>query len=160
MSKQSIGVLTGVLALGFLAACGSGDEGSLTKAEFIERGDAVCTAANKQSAKRYSALAKANEEKASDGNQRQERTLEEEGIEVGEKVIVPNAEDQADGLAGLSSPEGDETKIDAIVGAIEAGVAKATSDPSSFYGKSYPFDEANQLMREYGFKVCGGTNEA
>lgn len=153
MIQRSTTVLASVAILALLLGCGSSEsDETLTKAEFIKRGDAVCTQANKQSAERYSSLAKQN---VSNGSK---RSVEEEGIEVGEEVLVPNAEWQAEGLAELSPPEGDETEVDAIVSSIEEGVKQANADPSSFYGKDYPFDEANRLMRDYGFQVCGRTN--
>lgn len=154
MSKRSIAVLASAVALAILSGCGSSnDEESLTKAEFIKQGDAICTESNNQSAKQYRILAKAN-----NGKKAPEKSLEEEGIEVGEKVLVPNAEMRAEGLAELQPPEGDEEEIAAIVSAIEAGVEKTKADPSSFYSKNYPFDEANKLMIKYGFQVCGGVN--
>jgi hypothetical protein len=156
MSKRSIAVLAGAVALAFLSGCGGGDdEEALTRAQFIKQGDAVCTEANERSAKLYNAFLKENA--TSSGPK---KSFEEEGIEVGEKVIVPNAELQAAGLAELPPPEGEEEKVDAIVGAIEAGLTKVKANPSSFYGKSYPFEEANRLMSEYGFEVCGKATKA
>ena len=152
MDKRSIAVLASAVAL--MSGCGGDEqEESLTRAVLIKRGDAICVKANEQSKKRYDDLMRKNTSR-----QAAKRSFEEEGIEVGEEVLVPNAEEQAEGLSELPPPDGDEAEIEAIVEAIEAGIAKANSDPGSFYSDEYPFDEANLLMVEYGFKVCGGGN--
>ena len=155
MSKRIITMLVALVALAAVAAgCGDDEDAgaeTLTKAEFIKRGDAMCQRANKEFQRDLQALGTENRKKGVTG-----RTLREEGIEISEKIFLPNTQSRADRLAAIPPPSGDEGEIEAIVKAIERGIAKGEEDPNTLFNQNaYPFDEANQLQQKYGFKVCG-----
>jgi hypothetical protein len=142
-------VLTGVLAMVAIATgCGGGDSERLTKAEFIEQGDAICEQSNNQIRKEYEAFAKSNEVKEAELTNAQ-------GAEIGGQILLPNMQTQAEELRELNPPEADEKQIVKMLDALEAGIAKARDEPKSLIGADYPFAETNELAQKYGFKVCG-----
>jgi len=154
LSKRLTLLLAVVMALGVIAAgCGSSDDDStdttvtLTKAEFIKQGDAICKQANEQSQSDAEDFAKENDfelEKAS------KEQLEEA---IGE-VLVPSLNQQAEEISALGAPEGDEEKVDAIVVSLEGAAEEIESDPGAVF-EGEPLDEASKLAGDYGFKVCG-----
>jgi hypothetical protein len=129
-----------------LAGCGGGGSGSgsseLSKAEFIEQADAICTKADKtQSA----ALAKATKEVT--GNVSSVANQKHLVVSAG----LPPVQQEAEEIAGLGAPKSDEGEINAFVEAIEGGVEESEKDPSKL---EPAFAEANELGAKYGFKAC------
>lgn len=123
---------------------------ALTKAKFIKLGDAICAATDKKQNAAFKAYsAKHPGEKP--GKASQEKVI----VSVG----LPPIHVEAEELAGLSAPGGDQAKISAIVQGIEAATAKAEKDPSSVLlrGVGNPFFEVDGLAREYGFKACASA---
>lgn len=154
MNKASLLALAALVALAaLLAGCGGGEETTdsatvtLTKAEFIKQGDAICKEANEENEAEAEEYAEENGftlEKASD------EQLEEA---VGD-VLVPSLERQADELDALGAPEGDEEQVEEIVVALEDATGEIADDPSLvFEGKT--LEEPNELAKAYGFEVCG-----
>ena len=141
------------IALVALAGCGGSDDGgeetqeTLTKVEFIERGDEICSKAEERSEPEAEEFAEENGfdlEKATDGEL-------EEAIAA---VLVPALNQQAEEIDALGAPEGDEEEIDAIVAALENGTAEVEDDPGLVL-EGTPLKEASQLARDYGFEACG-----
>lgn len=145
---------TAVLTLAALSAgCGgSGDSttASLTKAQYIKRGDAICT--------------KAEQEQLA-GVERFQRETHVEALGVGsseeqlvKEVGIPPLRLETEKLADLPAPQGGETQVKAYVAALEEGMQAAEKEPGLLLeaGKS-PFAEAEELASAYGFRVCGGA---
>lgn len=138
------------IALVAITSCGGGDdsgEETLTKAEFIEQGDEICSKAEERSEPEAEEFAEENGfnlEKATKGEL-------EEAIAA---VLVPALNQQAEEIDALGAPEGDEEKIDAIVVALQDGAAEVEDDPGLVL-EGTPLKEASQLARDYGFEVCG-----
>lgn len=139
-----------VVASVAIVGCGGGDDDSeetLTKVEFVEQGDAICEKAEKQSETEA-------EEFAEENGFDLEKATEEELEDAIAEVLVPALNRQAAEIDALGAPEGDEEKVDAIVVALEDGVAEVEDDPSLVFDGS-PLKEASQLAKDYGFEVCG-----
>lgn len=167
MRHRTIATLLALAAFAVLVAgCGSsgggssssgesssaGGEGSssLTKAELIKQGDAICKQGNEDVEGEANEFAKEN---GIDVNK--PSTSEQE--EVVSEVIGPAIMRQAEKIAELGAPSGEEEEVEAIVAAVEAGAEEAEQEPGSILnGKGGgPFAEANKLASAYGFKVCG-----
>jgi hypothetical protein len=154
LNKASLLALAALVALAALiAGCGGGDETTdsttvtLTKAEFIKQGDAICKEGNEDNEAEAEEFAEKNGftlEKASD------KQLEDA---VGE-VLVPSLNRQAEEINALGAPEGDEDKVEEIVVALEDATEEIEDDPSLVFEEK-TLEEPNQLADAYGFKVCG-----
>lgn len=152
MHKGCIALLNGaIVAVALLASGCGGDtsEAHLTKTQLIKKGDTICQQAD---GKRLAALApymkKAKEGKGLPPRARQEELVVE--------LVLPPFQEEAEELAELNPPEGDEEQVQALIDAIEEAVERGEADPSSILGgASSQFGEAEKLGREYGFEHCG-----
>jgi hypothetical protein len=167
MAVVAIGLVATVCAAG----CGSGDGDSqgggnsaatsggggatdragavLTSAEFKQRGNAIC--------KRGGALVKAGlaafvkkhsiQSPASMTLAQQEEFIED--------VVVPSVQRQAEEIARLAAPKGDEAEVAAVVAGLE-GVAKSGDEAAnSILARSAPpMAAVNGAARKYGVKEC------
>jgi hypothetical protein len=157
LSKRLLVLCAGALALGLLVAgCGSSDDSSeentssLTKAEFIKQADAICEKAGDEVEVEVEAFAEEND--IPTDKEPSDEVKEEIVIEV----LVPNIEEQAEGIAALGAPSGEEEQVDQIVEGIETAASETSEDPSSVIsGDDGAFKGVNKEAKEYGFKVCG-----
>ena len=144
MKKLAL-TLLGTLAVALLASgCGGGDDDSISKDEFLQKGNAICAKGNQE-------LDQAANEVFSAG---QQPTPEQVTTFVNEDLL-PNVEGQISDLRDLGIPEGDEDQVNAILDAADEGVEKTKADPASGFEGADPFAEANKLARDYGLVACG-----
>ena len=148
-SNRLIPLVLVVLGLALVGAgCGGGDDkssSSLSKAEFIRKGNAICAAGNKQIEAKAGQLF-GTKQKPSEGELKQ----------FASTVLLPSVEKQVAELKKLSPPSGDEDEVKAILDAAQDGIDKGKQDPLSLtQEKGGPFDKANALARKYGLTVCG-----
>ena len=152
MKKGELAVLGALAALAMLiAGCGGGGDDTtvvLTKAEFIEQGDAVCKKGNKMSETEVEDFAKEQGFKLEEPNKKQAE-------EVVTEVLVPNLQRQAKELAALEPPKGDQAEVEAIVASLDEATAEFEKEPVSFF-KETALAKPIRLENAYGFKVCGG----
>jgi hypothetical protein len=150
MSKRFVALLAGVAALVMLmGGCGGSDEEPLTKAEYLKKADAICAKASSEMAADYQAFAKENEIKKG------ELPSSAQGREVAKALYLPNLQRRVESLATLSSPSGDEEKVEAFLSAAERGIAEAEKNINGLLGQGkYPFEEAKKIGATYGYKVC------
>lgn len=133
-----------------LVGVGCGDSGSdsLSKAEFVEQGNAICKAGEEASNAGVTAFIKA-ESKKYPGN-----TLNKKGEE---KMIVegavPPIEKMVKELSELGAPSGEEKSVNAIITGFEEGIAEVKKDTSvAFTGD--PFGKPNEAAKKYGLTSC------
>jgi hypothetical protein len=137
---------TTMLVALMLSFGGCGSESRLTKAQFIQRSDAIC----KQAAADQVRLAAQHKGEVVSGN-----------FEAVTAVFVPPMERELRRLKALSPPQGDEAKVRAILKGIESGVKDAKADYLDLFVKETdPFTEADALARKYGFKTCAESSHA
>lgn len=136
------------------AGCGGGNNNgggsvtgstSLTKAEFISKGDAICEKGEKKFPAEMEAFAQ--EHKVT------KRISQALGEEATQTVLVPSLQAQADQLARLGAPSGEEDEVEAIVGGLQGVLAEAEDDPSVIESAGQLAEVAN-LAKSYGFEVC------
>lgn len=154
MNKALPAALAVLVALAVVVAgCGSDDEATtdetvtLTKAEFIKQGDAICQKGNDESEKEAEEFAEENDfelEKASD----------EQLEEAVSEVLVANLRGQLDELEALGAPEGDEEQVEEIIDSLEGATDEIEDDPSVVFDGDV-LKEPGELAQDYGFKVCG-----
>ncbi|HWO47338.1 MAG TPA: hypothetical protein VNM41_04690 [Solirubrobacterales bacterium] len=157
MNKALLAALAALAVVAALVAgCGGGDDtttdetATLTKAEFIKQGDAICEKGNEELEGEFQSFAKENDIPL------EKEPNTEQSEELVEEVLVPNIQNQAEELRALGVPSGDEDQVNAMLDSLEEGIEEAEDDPGDlFSGKTDPFGKANKLASEYGLKVCG-----
>jgi hypothetical protein len=145
------GAAGALIVVVFAVGCGGSSSGSssLTKAEFIKQGDAICKEADERTKAEYEDFAKQhNIAEGQEPTQAQQR-------ELAETVGLPSIADQVKELGELGVPTSEGQKASAVVDEVAKALKKAEAYPSAILGSSSPFVEASKLAQEYGFKVCG-----
>lgn len=150
MYRRTFAILISVLALGaFAAGCGDDDESTetVTKAEYVEVGDAACKEAVKTGREEL-------EEYLSEQNDGKlpSRDQEEELIET---VIVPLLEKQIEGLEEAGLPKGSEKEAEAFLTELESVKTEAEENPVGTAASGTPFAESEAMAQALGFKECG-----
>lgn len=154
MSNRAITLFVGVFMTVALVATGcgdDGDDGSLTKAEFVKKANAICTAGNEEIEKGVESFAKEN----SPGGG---RLTDAQLAEGAEEFVIPSVRKQVDKIAALGTPSEDGEQAEEIVEAAEEALEEVEDEPALAVpqtGDPNPFAEANRMAREYGLTVCG-----
>jgi hypothetical protein len=134
---------------GSTAGSASSAEGSssLSKAEFVEQADEICTEGKQKGLEEMSAYAKAH---ASPGEPKLE-TL----AKALQAAFLPAVQTQVDEIRALGAPQGDEAEVKAILAALEEAVESASkSSPSAGPNFGSNFKHSGELAREYGLNGC------
>lgn len=147
----TLAVAAAILASG----CGSSSEaieiqtGSLSKAEFIKKADAVCTKSQEKAGrelvgymdKHHITLSGTMPNATAAG--------------LFDSVIEPTYRREITEISELGAPDKDAEKVVAMLEAIEAGLAKAQRDPAGAFSHSELVPNAGELARAYGLTGCG-----
>lgn len=155
MSKRLIALLVGVVAvLAVFAGCGGGDGdsdgdgSSLTKAEFIEKADAICKDGEKS-------IEDGAEQFAEDNDVDVEKPTKQQQEDVIRQVVAPEIRKQAEEIGQLGAPAGEGKEVEAIVAAVEEGADELEGEPAQLLEGKNPLAEGSKLAHEFGLKVCG-----
>lgn len=139
-----VSLLAAVALLAFVAGCGDddgdtggGEQATLTKAEFIDRGDRICEKWEQRSETEAEEFA---EEKGFDLEDPDKEQLEEAITEV----LVPALNQQAEEIEALDAPEGDGERVEEIVTALESAADEVEEEPSRAFEGHTP-NEAGEL---------------
>ncbi|HVY79063.1 MAG TPA: hypothetical protein VG898_11205 [Solirubrobacterales bacterium] len=135
--------LAACLVAGLLAtACGGGSDStaSLSKAQIVKQGEAICKKAKKEQTAALAKLAGKSKQGKPD-----QQFLEEVVIEV----ALPPIQTAAEELAAIGVPQ-------EIVSGFETAIGEGESDPSGVAGgpKTTPFKEVNAKAAAYGLATC------
>jgi hypothetical protein len=150
LSKRLIAMLFGVLAMAAIAAgCGDSGGSSLTKAEYIKRGDEICKKGNEGNENEFEAFAKEK------GLKQNEAPTEAQKEELVTDVVLPSISKQAEELGDLGTPETEGEQAEAIVESLDEAIEKAEAEPARVLGGQGPFEGVDKMAAEYGFRVCG-----
>ncbi len=157
MSKRLIALFAGVIAIALIAAgCGSSSDSSstttasITKAQLIKQGDAICAAGNKEIEAEFEAYAKKN------GLSENKEPTKAQQTELGETILIPSVQKQVDEIRALGAPSGEEEEVTAILDTVQEEIEQTEEEPATLASSnSEPFAKGNKMAQEYGFKVCG-----
>jgi hypothetical protein len=156
VSKRFVALLAALAALALIVAgCGSGGDStestsSLTKAEFVKKGNAICAKGNKEIEEGFEKFAKENNITPSKQPTKAQLT------EFSEGVLLPLVRKQVEGIRDLGIPSEGEKEAEKVLQAAEKAVEEGEEDPSKLATQNGgPFAEANKLAREYGLTACG-----
>lgn len=134
---------------GSTESAGSGEitveTGSLSKADFIKKANAICEA-NQQEFQQKLALATKNNASQSDPS-----AMATEMVDEG---LVPIYEGQIEQISALGAPKGDEDLVAAYLEAIQEGLESAHANPIKTVQRLTPFGKAIVRAKAYGLRVC------
>lgn len=146
MTKGLVAFIVALLALGvvLLSGCGGGsDEESLTKAEYVRKGNAIC---GKWQQARGDMFRSINQELKPPVTQKKKE-------DVILQLLAPY-ETATEGLAELPLPDGAEKEAEAVVTAMEDGLAQAKANPGTLVSSNVPFAKSNELAEDFGLTEC------
>jgi hypothetical protein len=117
-------LLAAVVAALVVAGCGSSDdtsstEASLTKAEFVKEGNAICEAGDKE-------INAGFEKVFPKGKQPSKAEL----AEASEDVLIPSVSKQVEEIRALGAPAGEEEAVEKFLTGAEEELEKGEEDPT------------------------------
>ena len=159
MNKRLIALFACIVPFALIAAgCGSSNDttstASLTKAQFLKQGNAICAAGNKEINEGFkSFFEKSNLKK----NEEPSKAQKEEAAET---ILIPAIRKDVDGIRALGAPEGEEEQVEEILDAAEEALEKVESDPTAAFNENNDaFANVNKMSSEYGLTACGEEEE-
>ncbi|MBS1677298.1 MAG: hypothetical protein JST08_07925 [Actinobacteria bacterium] len=167
--RRLVAALFAVLAIAVVAAgCGGGGDSTAgtdttgstdteaesgaaapAKAAFIKEADKVCSDAELELSEEVIAYAKDQgidieaEEEPSDAQK----------TEIYEQIVIPNIARQAEELAALTPPKGDEEAFEDLTSTLADEAQAAEEDPGNL--DEGAFEEASKKAHEFGLTSCG-----
>ncbi len=137
-----------------VAGCGNGSSSSSTeatatisKAEFVAKGNAVCAKGEKAQEAEVNAYVK----KHGLENKKPSKAQEAELVET---VFAPNIQSQIDGVKALGAPSGEEQQVSAALGLSQQTLEKIEAKPELVSGNQDPFAAAGKELHALGLKKC------
>jgi hypothetical protein len=157
VSKRVIALLAALAALALIVAgCGGGSDStestsSLTKAEFVKQGNALCAKGNKEIGEGFEKFAKEH------GFSKEKEPSQAELVEAVETVLIPKISKEIESIRALGTPAEGGAEAEAVLDAAEEALEKGEEDPSVMASEESagPFAKANKLAREFGLTKCG-----
>jgi hypothetical protein len=160
LKKPVIVLLAALAALAVVAVAGCGSSSSsstestasLSKAEFLKKGNAICKEGNESINSEFEEFDKENNlsETAEPPKEAQEEAVEQ--------VLIPAINRQVEEVKALGTPEGDEGELAELISAEEGVVEEAEENPLLLFESTAKQKEANKLATDYGLTVCGEEN--
>lgn len=154
MSNRFIALLAALAALALIGAgCGSGSgstdsTSSLTKAEFVKQGNAICAKGSEEIEEGFEEFVKEN---GLSKTKAPSKAVQEEAVEA---VLIPRISKELESIRALGPPD---EEAEAVLEAAEEALEKGEEEPSAMLKEESagPFAKANKLAREYGLTKCG-----
>jgi len=147
-------VLMAALIVGVcVAGCGSSDSTStettatISKAEFVAKGNAVCVKGEKAQEAEINAYVKKH------GLENKKPTTAQQA-ELVETVFAPNIQSQIDGVKALGAPSGEEQQVSSALELSQQTLEKIEANPELAFGKGDPFAAAGKQLHALGLKKC------
>jgi len=151
-------VVAGTILLG---GCGGGggsdgsvtvETGSLSKAEFISRANAICTAVRNQFSREYEEFVT---------NRRKGHSAATESAflhETIEKLVVPDYEKRMiGGIATLGAPPAYAPEVTKFLEALKQRLVEIQDNPEKLIQTAFPFSSASKAAEAAGLKGCANS---
>jgi hypothetical protein len=119
-----------------------------TKAVFIKEGDEICTGEENELNKEIEAFAKEN-----NIDLKKDELSSAQETELFQELVLPNIAKQAEEIAALTPPEGDEETIEDLTDTLTSEVEEA--EDAGGKPASDTLAGATKKAKAYGFKSCG-----
>ena len=154
--RRSIALLAGFVLLLVGAGCGDGSSndgitvqtGSLSKAEFIEKADAICKAGQAEFVANFTQFSKVHQAELNDPAKK-EKLLNE----IVESLIDPTIEEDIERISGLGAPNSYAPQVTKFLTALQARLDEAHEDPSGLVIQ-HAWKKATDVAKAVGMKGC------
>ena len=153
-----VAALVALLIALFATGCGSSssDEvevqtGSLSKAAFIKKADAICEAARTEFLAKYSKFLETHSSVVNGADQGAKEALLGEILE---SLLAPNIEGQVTQISALGAPKDFAPEVSNFLNALQARMDKALDNPASFTTTPTPFVQAENIARQATMNGC------
>jgi len=148
-------VVAGTILLG---GCGGSDgsvtveTGSLSKAEFVDRANAICATVRNQFTREYEAFIR-------NGRKGHSAEAESEFLhETIEKLVVPDYEGRMiDAIAKLGVPSGYAPEVTSFLEALKQRLVEIQDEPEKLIQTAFPFSSASKAAEAAGLKGCANS---
>lgn len=148
MINRICGAIAIALLVAVAAGCGSSNSSSdnaPTKAEFLQKGNAICKSGGKEIDAKGKAL-------FGGGKKPSPAQLQQ----FAKEDLIPGIQKQVDGIDNLTPPKGDEAKVNAIVASANADLKQGKANPKLLLSDK-SFQRTDKLANAYGLKACGSS---
>ena len=151
MKKGIFALIAATMAIALVAAgCGDSDDdtttASITKAEFLKQGNAICKAGNDEIDSEFEKFAEEN------NLSEDEEPTQAQFEEAAEDFLLPSVSRQVEEVRALGVPEGEEDAVNAFLDSAEAEVEAIEADPSLLEGDA--FEDVNKEADAIGLSAC------
>jgi hypothetical protein len=119
-----------------------------SKAAFIKEGDEICTDDENELNEEIEGFAKENNLDLS-----KDKLSSDQETELFQELVLPNIARQAEELAALTPPEGDEETIEDLTDTLTSEVEEA--EDAGGKPAADTLAGATKMAKAYGFKSCG-----
>jgi hypothetical protein len=137
-----------------VAGCGSSNNSTSTettatisKAEFVAKGNAVCVKGEKAQETEINAYVKKH------GLENKKPTTAQQA-ELVETVFAPNIQSQIDGVKALGAPSGEEQQVSSALELSQQTLEKVEANPELVFGNKNPFVAAGKQLHALGLTKC------
>lgn len=158
MNARGFLAAAAIAALVLLAGCGSSSDpeitvqtGSLSKAEFVEKADAICAAARREFLAKYSSLVLAHKSVIASGDEEREVALLGEAVDT---LLAPNVEGQIEQIGELGAPSADAPKTTLFLEALQERLGELQANPAELTATTTPFKRAEDAAKRVGMQDC------
>lgn len=127
--------------------------GSLAKAKFIKKADAICEAAQGEFGPKYQAFLRKHKAEIT-GSKKKLPTLYSEYLKA---VLTPYVERQIKEISQLGAPENYAPEVASFLNAFQDKLDEVQADPTKLEATVYPFDHAEALAKKAGLNGCTPT---
>jgi hypothetical protein len=136
-----------------VAGCGSSSSTStqttpsISKAEFVAKGNAICVKGEKAQEAETDAYVKKH------GLENKKPTKAEQA-EMVKTVFAPNIQSQIDGVRALGAPSGEEQQVESAIEISQQTLDEAKANPSLFFSNENLFAAAGKQLHALGLAAC------
>jgi len=139
-----LALITAMATLFCFSACGNDQNNSVTKAEFVKEGNAICKRWQKGRGELFAKL----------NSRFQGKKLSSADKETAILALMRPYEKATSELAELRAPHGEGRKVKTMVAAMEEATKEAKADPEAAFESSAVFDKANTDVKKNGLEEC------
>lgn len=148
-----IAALTALLAA---AGCGSSNgvtvqTGSLSKAAFIKKADAICQAARTKLIAKFFDFLKTHKALASREDVHAQRVVATETVNL---ILVPNVEGEIKQISELGAPEDYASEVEMFLNTLQERLDKVHENPAAASATASPFKRAGDTAKQVGMIGC------